>query len=152
MVTLGDKAIFIDTNILIYANVASAPYHQLAIETLQNLDNSQVELWLSRQILREFIATLTRPQMFINVQSPDVMVERVQFFEQVFCITEDSFQVTERLLDLLLTIPIGGRQVHDANIVATMLTTGIDQLLTHNVRDFERFSDLITVIPLVAAT
>lgn len=152
MVTLDDKAIFIDTNILIYANVTSAPYHQLAIETLQNLDNSQVELWLSRQILREFIATLTRPQTFVNVQPPDVIVERVQFFEQVFCVTEDSLQVTERLLGLLLTIPMGGRQVHDANIVATMLTAGIDRLLTHNVKDFSRFSDLITVIPLVATT
>lgn len=152
MVTLGDRPIFIDTNVLIYANVVSAPYHQLAIETLQNLNNSGVELWLSRQILREFIATLTRPQTFVDIQPPDVIAERVQFFEQFFRITEDSAQVTARLLELLQSIPMGGRQIHDANIVATLLTAGIDQLLTHNVRDFHRFSALITVIPLVAAT
>jgi predicted nucleic acid-binding protein len=152
MVTLGDKAIFVDTNILIYANIASAPYHQLAVETLQSLDDADIELWLSRQILREFIATLTRPQTFINVQPPDVIVERVQFLEQHFRVAEDNFQVTERLLDLLHNIPMGGRQIHDANIVATMLTVGVERLLTHNVRDFDRFSTLITVIPLVAAT
>lgn len=152
MVTSDDKPVFIDTNILIYANVASAPYHQLAIETLQSFNSLAVELWLSRQILREFIATLTRPQTFINAQPPDVIVERIQFFEQRFRITEDSAQVTARLLELLQTIPMGGRQVHDANIVATMLTADVDQLLTHNVSDFNRFSSRITVIPLVAAT
>ncbi|MBW4659909.1 MAG: PIN domain-containing protein [Drouetiella hepatica Uher 2000/2452] len=152
MVTSGDRAIFVDTNVLIYANVSSAPYHQLAIERLQNLDNSGADLWISRQILREFIAALTRPQTFVNIQPPEVIVERIQFFEQRFQIAEDSFQVTARLLNLLQTIPMGGRQIHDANIVATLLTSGIDRLLTHNVKDFDRFSDLITVIPLVAAT
>ena len=151
MVTLGDRPIFIDTNILIYANVASAPYHQLATETLQTLNDSGTELWLSRQILREFIATLTRPQTFVNVQPPDVITERVQFFEQFFQIAEDSAQVTVRLLELLQSTPMGGRQVHDANIVATMFTAGVDRILTHNVGDFDRFSNLITVLPLVAA-
>jgi len=51
-------------------------------------------------------------------------------------------------LNLLQQFPTAGRQVHDANIVATMLTAGIDRLLTHNVKDFDRFSTLITVIPL----
>lgn len=149
MVISGGKAIFIDTNVLIYANVVSAPYHQLAIETLQNLYTSELELWLSRQILREFIAVLTRPQTFSKVQPPDVIVERIKSFQQVFHIAEDSPQVTEKLLDLLQRISIGGRQVYDANIVATMLSVGVDRLLTHNVGDFERFTNLITIVPLV---
>jgi predicted nucleic acid-binding protein len=45
-------------------------------------------------------------------------------------------------------IPSGGKQVHDANIVATMLVYGIPKLLTHNTTDFARFSELITVLPL----
>ncbi|MBO1348300.1 MAG: hypothetical protein EBE86_013325 [Hormoscilla sp. GUM202] len=43
-------------------------------------------------------------------------------------------------------ITIGGAQVHDANIVATMLVYGIGELLTNNVDDFNRFSELI--VPL----
>ena len=43
---------------------------------------------------------------------------------------------------------IAGKQVHDANIVATMLVHGITQVLTHNITDFARFSSLITVLPL----
>jgi predicted nucleic acid-binding protein len=46
-------------------------------------------------------------------------------------------------------VTIGGKQVHDANIVATMQVYGIDQLLTHNVTDFDRFTEFITVLPLI---
>ncbi len=46
---------------------------------------------------------------------------------------------------------MGGRQVHDANIVATMQANGINQLLIHNADDFKRFSHLITVLPLRAS-
>ncbi|WP_373526954.1 hypothetical protein [Nostoc sp.] len=61
---------------------------------------------------------------------------------------EDSSQVTERLLTLMEEVFSGGKQVHDANIVATMLVYGIPQLLTHNTGDFARFSGLITVLSL----
>jgi predicted nucleic acid-binding protein len=149
MVTSGDNPIFIDTNILVYANIPAYSLHQLALQTIQSLIDAEVELWLSRQVLREFIVSVTRPQTYANPQPIELVVERVQFFENQFRIAEDSPQVTARLLELLQQIPTGGRQVHDANIVATMLTVGVNRLLTHNVEDFERFSEFITVLPLV---
>lgn len=65
---------------------------------------------------------------------------------------EDSAQVTDQLLNLIGQFPTGGKQVHDANIVATMLVHGIPALLTNNVTDFTRFSGLITILPLEART
>lgn len=44
---------------------------------------------------------------------------------------------------------LGGKQVHDTNIVATMLAHDIPCLLTHNVKDFTRFEELITIEGLV---
>lgn len=145
---LGDDPVFIDTNVLVYANVASSPLHQIAQETTEAFFEAGVELWISRQVLREFIVTLTRPQTFINPQPIDVIIARVQLFEEQFRVAEESSQVTARLLDLLQQIPTGGRQVHDANIVATMLIAGVYRLLTHNTIDFERFSEFITMLPL----
>jgi predicted nucleic acid-binding protein len=69
--------------------------------------------------------------------------------QATFRIAEDGAQVTAHLVSLLTTIPFGGKQVHDANIVATMLTRGIPRLLTHNTGDFARFAAVITVEPLV---
>ncbi len=50
---------------------------------------------------------------------------------------------------LLRKFPIAGRQIHDANIVATMMAHGVSRLLPHDTKDFERYADFITVVPLV---
>ncbi len=43
---------------------------------------------------------------------------------------------------------MGGKQIHDANIVATMQVYNISHLFTLNIADFMRFSSFITLIEL----
>ncbi len=88
---------------------------------------------------------LTRRTRFAKPSPIQVVIERVRYLEQHFQVADDSATVTSQLLALMANHPIGGKQVHDANIVATMLTYGIPCLLTHNARDFERFGDMVTV-------
>jgi len=66
-----------------------------------------------------------------------------------FHVAEDGPGVTAHLLALLERVTVGGRQVHDANTVATMLAHGISRLLTNNPGDFKRFAAFITVVPLI---
>lgn len=139
MVMMEDNAIFLDTNILVYANVEESQFHEVALQAIQRFYDAGSELWISRQVWREYLATLTRPQQFTNVHPIEVLIEDIRLFQTQFRVAEDSAEVTERLLMLMEEIPVGGRQVHDANIVATMLVYGIGQLLTHNVADFNRF-------------
>jgi len=70
-------------------------------------------------------------------------------FQRQFIVAEDDARVTSRLLHLLTAVTVGGKQIHDANIVATMLEYNIPRLLKHNTADFARFSSFITVEPLV---
>jgi predicted nucleic acid-binding protein len=70
-------------------------------------------------------------------------------FSRLFVLPRTAQASWPNLLTLCLAIPVGGKQIHDANIVATMQTYGIDKLLTHNTVDFARYQSLITVIPLV---
>ena len=63
-----------------------------------------------------------------------------------FEILEDGPEVTEALLELCRDIPVGGRQIHDANIAATMLTHDERRLLTFNQRDFRRYEPLIELV------
>jgi predicted nucleic acid-binding protein len=95
---LAANPIFLDTNILVYANVASAPLHQAAIAAIQNLWDNGNELWVSRQVLREFLVTVTRPQTFAAPQSVSTVLARVRYFQTQFKIVEDSSEVMERLL------------------------------------------------------
>ena len=147
----GDR-VFLDTNILVYANAIEAPLHQVALSAIETRYEAGVELWLSRQILREYLVTFSRPQKFMNPRPISTVVERVRYFQNRFRVAEDNSAVTARLLELVQQFPTGGKQVHDANIVATMLVYNIPSLLTHNTDDFARFSGLITVLPLETTT
>ena len=139
------EPLFIDTNILIYANVASAPFHQQAFDTLKRVQQSERPLWISRPVLREVIAARTRPQTFAKPSTPEVVIKRVSYLEEQFQVADDNSLVTKQLIKLLSDFKIGGKQVHDANIVATMLAYGIPCLLTHNIKDFKRFEGIIKI-------
>lgn len=148
MVTMVDDNVFVDTNVLFHARVTQSPFHQVADEMLTQLVATGNKIWVSRQILREYLSVMSRPGKFPAAIPMASLTDDVQEFESRFEIVEDSSQVTATLLTLLNTIPTLGKQVHDANIVATMLASGITKLLTQNVADFQRYSHLITVIPL----
>jgi len=139
---------FVDTNVLVYANLAQAPLHTVALTRLQQLARSGATLWISRQVLREYLAVVTRPQGWSAPQPLARAVARVRYFQRRFQVANETAAVTIRLLTLLRTIPARGAQIHDANIVATMQVHGIQQLLTGNEDDFARFASVITVVPL----
>lgn len=148
MVKKADRRVFIDTNVLIYANVAEAPFHHEALGVIKELHRSGDEIWLSRQVLREYLCVLTRSQKFSNPKPVETLAKRISFFERHFKIADEGADVTSHLLKLMLDIPIGGKQIHDANIVATMLANDISRIVTHNVSDFSRFNNLISIVSI----
>lgn len=141
--------VFVDTNILIYSQQALSPYHTLATAKLHALATAGHALWINRQILREYLAVMSRPGALTAPLSMSTLISDVQSFQTHFFLAEDGPAVTTHLLNLLAAISCAGKQIHDANLVATMLAHGIPKLLTHNVADFTRFAAHITVIPLV---
>ena len=96
-------------------------------------------------MLREFIAARTRLQTFAQPSAPEVVIERVHYLAERFQVADDTAAVTGQLVKLMGDYKIGGKQVHDANIVATMQAYGVPALLTHNTKDFERFGKVIRI-------
>jgi predicted nucleic acid-binding protein len=139
---------FVDTNVLVYANQETAEFHERASARMLDLEQGGTPLWISRQILREYLAVVTRQHGRGAALPAPLAVGRVRQFEALFGVAEDGPAVTKALLDLLTRFPTAGRQVHDANIVSTMLAHGIDRLLTFNTADFERFSGVIRLEPV----
>jgi len=142
------QACFVDTNVLVFAASSGAPLHQRASEELRRRSDSGQELWLSRQVLREYLAVLSRPQTFAMPRPVRELVGDIRYFLGHFQLAEEGPEVTEKLLELVEKTEVGGKQIHDANVVATMLANGIPTLLTHNVEDFNRFDKVIRVVPL----
>ena len=58
------KPLFVDTNTLIYANISESPFHNRALQALKAALDAGRPLWISRQVLREYLVTMTRPQAF----------------------------------------------------------------------------------------
>lgn len=143
------EPLFIDTNVLVFANSISAPVSIDARSRLNDLSNQGSPLWISRQVLREYMATMSRSQTFQKSVHSASLIADIHRFQSQFLIAEDGPLVTDRLLKLIGSIPIGGKQIHDANIVATMLAHGLRRLLTHNVIDFQRFAGTIDLIPMI---
>ena len=136
---------FIDTNILIYANVTNTPQHERALNAIKAAHQTGRALWISRQVLREFIAARTRPQTFAQPSTPEVIIERARYLADRFQVADDTAAVTRQLIKLMENFKINGKHIHDANIVATMLAYDIPCLLTHNVKDFKRFGEVIRI-------
>ena len=103
-------------------------------------------LRVSRQVLREYLAVVTRPQGWpITITREDALADVEQMMAG-FEVLEDGPVVTASWLELCGAVPVGGRQVHDANIVATMLAHGERRLLTFNTADFRRYGDRIELV------
>src|SRR4051794_3145725 len=128
---MASQACFVDTNVLVFAASSTAPLHQLASDELRRRGASGQELWVSRQILREYLASLSRPQTFAKPRPARELVGDIRYLLGHFQLAEEGSPVTEKLLELIETVEVGGKQIHDANIVATMLVNGIPALLTH---------------------
>ena len=136
---------FVHSNGIVYFRRLFAAPHGRAAAALKRLEDAGAEVWISRQVLREYLVAVTRPQATAPAFPITAAVADVRRFATAFQVAEDGPEVTEQLLDLLERHPTGGRQVHDANIVATMLVHGVRRLLTFNGADFKRFGGLITV-------
>jgi predicted nucleic acid-binding protein len=150
MATTGVESLFVDTNVLVFANVAEAPLHKVALAKLQEYRESDCKIWISGQVLREYLAVRSRMESSKRASHLSTLVDRVRFFESAFNVAYDTQATMDKLLMLMKKVDVGGKQIHDANIVATMLTHDIKHLLTDNVEDFKRFESYITVIPIRA--
>lgn len=139
---------FLDTNVLVMARFQAAPGHAIARERVQRAGQSGDALRISRQVLREYLATVTRPQSWSAPVPMDAALADMVALQAGFEILEDGPRATEMLTRLCRDVAVAGRQIHDANIVATMLAHGERRLLTFNGRDFRRYGARIELIPV----
>jgi len=138
---------FIDINVLVYATAEGAPFQDKARTALVGLAGNET-LSISRQVLREYIAVMTRPQTWGKPLSLAEAMADAAVFANRFGGLEDGPAVWNHLAELSRHHAFAGRQVHDANIVATMIAHGGHRLLTFNIGDFRRFGALIDLVSL----
>ena len=137
---------FIDTNVLVYARILEAPHHEIARARLHRAFGSLEPLRISRQIVREYLSVVTRPQTWPTAITREEALDDADRLMGAFEIFEDGPAISDLLLAICRQVPVGGRQIHDANIIATMLAYGERRLLTFNTADFRRYGDRIQLV------
>ena len=60
----------------------------------------------------------------------------------LFSVADETEDVTRNLIGLITAYDIKGKRIHDANIVAAMMTYRIPNLLTMNADDFKSFNEI----------
>ena len=91
----------------------------------------------------------TRQGGIIPPPTSATLAQAILKFEATFEIADEDAIVTAFLLDLLKSRTTQGKQIHDANIVATMQRYGLQWLFTHNTADFTRYVPNISILPLI---
>jgi predicted nucleic acid-binding protein len=145
---VSDSRWFVDANVLVFAANPLSPWHGAAVTRLRNARQDGVSLIVNPQVVREFVVAATRPAGGGASPPTAPVFENVRRIRAGFVVLDENAATVDRLVELLKAVPTYGKQVHDANIVATMLTYGVSTLLTHNTTDFDRFKSLIRIVPL----
>lgn len=125
MAMINGDHLFVDTNILIYATDPHSPFHQAAFDRLEAARRQGVELIISPQILREYLAAATRAASGGGPTSLADALANFRTFRATFTVLVDSPAVLDVLDRLVGSIVLAGKPVHDAKIVATMVTYGL---------------------------
>lgn len=133
----------IDTNILVYSEVASGPRHHAARELLRTLAESSMPWAIPWPCIYEFLRVVTHPRVF----HPPVPLE-IALADLKNILSSPSLVLlaeTDRhaaLLDQTLRqAGASGNLIHDAQVVALCIEHGVSELLTAD-RDFSRFTGI----------
>src|SRR5690606_30977145 len=110
--------IFIDTNILLRYQIRNFAEYVTIKKVVDDLFDEGYRIWLNWQVIREFSAVCTRPQKFMKPLSPIAISNRISVFLPMFDVADETLAVNQALLVLMRQFPMGGKQIHDANIIA----------------------------------
>ena len=141
--------VLLDTNVLLAATDEGRAEHHDALTIFNEWAAGDTTLCTSGQILREYLAVATRPaeNNGLGLRPADAVSNVRAIRERTAFLVEDA-RVADRLQGLLADVECGGKQVHDANVIATMLAHGVGTVVTMNVEDFARFERYVSLVTL----
>mgnify|MGYP001273122645 CR=1 FL=1 len=149
-------AYLLDTGILLRLIDTQDVQHSLVVDALARLGDQADPLLIATQNVAEFCNVLTRP---VAANGKGLLPnDAIQFLhrdiEPICEILPENDRVYDELKRLIGKHGVVGKQVHDARLVAIMLTWQIENLLTLNDRHFRRYEPegIIVVSPETLAS
>jgi len=133
----------VDTNILVYAEIASTRHHPKALALLSDLAEGSLPWAIPWPCVYEFVRMVTHPRVLhppapVSVVLADLNMILASPSLVLLSETPRHFEVMETVIR---QSGVTGNLVHDAHIAALCLEHGVTELLTGD-HDFSRFPGL----------
>ena len=142
-------AYLIDSNIFLRLVPADDPDRLSVLRALARLRADNEDLFYTSQVLAEFWTVCTRPTSARGGYglSSEKTERKARLIERFCRLAPDSLATHVEWRRLLTTHSVMGVEVHDARLVAAMIVHGIPNLLTFNLIDFRRFTEITVSSP-----
>src|SRR5208282_1790920 len=141
-------AILIDTNVLLRLLQPHHPHCALVEHAVSALRTRNETLNVTPQNLMEFWAVATRPASENGLgMTVEIAARELAAFKRLFTLLPETASIFQEWERLVTTHQISGKNTHDAHIAAAMNVYGITQILSFNVQDFTRYSNISAVHP-----
>lgn len=133
--------IAIDTNFLVDLDITVSPRHEKVLSILNNLGKSKSEIFITADVLLEYIHVVTDAKRFQNPFSVDMALERVNYINNhphftILYSDQDDFNLC---MQWLKNHHLGRKRLTETMMAATYFNNGITELWTANAKDFEIF-------------
>ena len=92
------------------------------------------------------MAVVSHLQTWLLLIPREIALDDKEGLVATFEILEDGSVKTDRLVSPCRGVPVGGRQIHEANIVAIMPARGGSRLLTLNPSDIRHYVNRIALV------
>ncbi len=143
----------VDTNVLLRLVQKNSSMHPDARKAISRLRRQGVSLCIIPQNIIEFWAVATRPisnnGLGLSIDEASQATDKIK---RIFVLYLDTPGILYEWESIVIKHQVKGKQVHDARLVAAMVTHKITHLLTFNIDDFKRFSEIISVNPQSVAS
>jgi predicted nucleic acid-binding protein len=139
----------LDTGILLRLVDDKDPQHSVIRLAVRELIRRSDDLLITTQNVAEFWNVATRPvaNNGLGLKGSDVAQLLQREVEPICVVIPEQAALLGEFKRLLTTYGVTGKQVHDARLVAMMITWQVDHILTLNERNFQRFApERITVV------
>ena len=138
----------IDTNVLLRSVQPSHPHHASAVAALDILMKRREALVVAFQNVAEFWNVVTRPTdkngLGFTTEEAFFELTKMERFFRILCESATSYEAWKTLLKANRVV---GVQAHDARLVAVMKSYGVFRIVTFNVNDFARFTNIEVLHP-----
>jgi predicted nucleic acid-binding protein len=141
--------VLVDTGILLRVFDRFDLRQRTIVRALRKLRSDGHELVTTTQNVAEFWNVSTRPASARGGFGlpVDIVDDRVKVIERLGAILTFSLQAYQEWRQIVVRHQVTGVSVHDARLVAVMISFGVTTIMTLNDGDFRRYPGIVALTP-----